>query len=583
MGFTFVFKAWERSADARGEGLSFVIVLLVALFMSLGLANLDFSHNWWRGQLLRLAVGFPILLVYAYVEMPPLVFPQAFGLLLFTLVPNAVYSSLLAARTAIARRRVVSIRRTPLWRYLIPVGVVAAFVLILLAAPYVDASGLRDLVDVKVSNSLPTTADVKHVRIVPEEAADFAGDKVVGQLGAYYRVGEFNVQVANGRLVWVAPLEFHGFVQWLSRRTSPGVIIVSAEDPDAQPELRQRAPMRYIPSALFNENLYRHVYMRYGTELIMETTMQLDADGNPQYLCTLGRPTIGFTGERVTGVVIVDPVTGEMRRIDRSDFASLPAWVSRVVPDDLALAYNEWFGQFVHGLWNYLLVKRDVHVPARDEVFGLLDGTRFVWFVDHTSPAADQSMTGFTYMDTVTGAMTYYTSSGGEFNSRGAEQAVASNPIVRQGKLFPTQPLLYNAFGHNTWVVPLVAETGKFQTVALVEAQNGHVVVGSSSSPKPQDDAFAQYAVFLGVGVPTALSIASERLQSGAIDRVAVAPDGSVYLTLRGARRMYVVDSHVAPEALLARSGDHVTFKVDPTDGGSAHAEDFNDAALAQP
>jgi hypothetical protein len=186
-------------------------------------------------------------------------------------------------------------------------------------------------------------------------------------------------------------------------------------------------------------------------------------------------------------------------------------------------------------------------------------------------------------MDTVTGAMTYYTSSGGQFNSSGAEQAVASNPIVRQGKLLPTQPLLYNAFGQNTWVVPLVAETGKYQTVALVQATNGHVVVGSSSSPKPQDDAFAQYATFLGIGVPSALSIASEHLETGEIDRIAAAPDGSVYLTLRGARRMYVIDGQGTPQALLAHSGDRVTFKVDPSGTGPARAENFSDAALVQP
>ena len=560
-----------------------MIVLLAALFMSLGLVNLDFGRNWWRGQSLRLAVGFPILLVYAYLEMPPLVFPQAFTLLLLTLVPNAVYSSLVTARTLIASRRVVSIRPTPLRPYLVALALVGAYSLILFVAPYVDASGLRDLVDVTISSSLPPSADIKHVRIVPQEAADFAGNKVVGQLGTYYRVGDFNVQVAGGKLVWVAPLEFHGLVQWLARGTSPGVIIVSAEDPDAQPELRQRGPMRFIPSALFNDNLYRHVYLRYGTELIMETTLQLDADGNPQYLCTLGRPAIGWTGERVTGVVIVDPVTGAMQRIDRKDFANLPAWVSRVVPVDLALAYNEWFGKFVHGMWNYLLVRRDVHVPARDEVFGLLDGTRFVWFVDHTSPAADQSMTGFTYMDTVTGQMTYYTSSGGEFNSRGAEQAVASNPIVRQGKLLPTQPLLYNAFGQNTWVVPLVAETGKYQTVALVQAKNGHVVVGSSSSPKPQDDAFTQYAAFLGVGVPAAVPLSAERGKDGEIDRIAAGPDGNVFLTLRGNGQIYMVDSRVTPSALLARPGDRVRFKADPPTGGPDRAEEFSDAALAAP
>ena len=556
-----------------------MVILLTALFMAIGLVNLDFGRTWLRGQLFRLAVGLPVLVVYAYVEMPPLVFPQCFTLLLLTLVPNAAYSILLAARTALASRRVVSIRRTPARPYLYALAAVGAFAGILVIAPFVDASGLRDLVDVTASSSLPPSADVAHVRVVPQEAAVFAGNKVVGQLGAYYRVGDFNVQVARGKLVWVAPLEFQGFIQWLSRRTSPGVIVVSAENPDEQPELRERAPMRYIPSALFNENLYRHVYMTYGTEQILETTLQLDDAGNPQYLCTLGRPTIGWTGTKVTAVAIVDPATGAMRRVDRADFASLPAWVSRVYPADLALAYNEWFGEFVHGLWNYLLVKRDVHVPARDEVFGLLAGSRFVWFVDHTSPASDQSMTGFTYMDTVTGAMTYYTSSGGEFNSRGAEDAVASNPIVRQGKLIPTQPLLYNAFGQNTWVVPLVAETGKYQTVALVQAKNGHVVVGSSSNPSPQRDAFAQYAAFLGgSALPGA---AGEQEAAGTIDRVATGPDGTVYLTLAGSRRIYTVASHDAPLALLARPGDHVRFRAATGTGAYAAAEDFADSALA--
>ncbi len=554
-----------------------MIVLLAALFMSLGLINLDFGPNWWRGQRLRLAVGVPLLLAYAYVEMPPLVFPQAITLLLLPLVPNAAYGLLLAARTLVASRRVVSIRRTPVVPYLIALLAVGGFAAALAAAPWVDASGLRDVAHVTFSSSLPPSADLKHVRVVPQEAAIFAGNKVVGQLGAYYQVGEFDVQVTGGRLVWVAPLEFQGFVQWLARRTSPGVIVVSAEDPDAQPELRRRGALRYIPSALLNDNLYRHVYMRYGTEQILETTLQLDDAGDPQYICTLGRPTIGWSGTIVTAVVLVDPVTGAMRRIPRAGFGSLPPWVSRVYPADLALAYNEWFGEFVHGLWNYLLVKRDVHVPARPEVFGLLAGPRFVWFVDHTSPAGDQSMTGFTYMDTVSGEIVYYTSSGGEFNSRGAEDAVASNPVVRQGKLYPTQPLLYNAFGQNTWVVPLVAETGKYQTVALVQAKNGHVVVGTSSSPSPQSDAFAQYAAFLGIGNVPVAAEAGERTVSGTIDRVAAASNGTTYLTLRGSRRVYAVDTRDAPAALLARPGDRVRFLGGV---GGAAATGFSDAEL---
>ena len=180
-------------------------------------------------------------------------------------------------------------------------------------------------------------------------------------------------------------------------------------------------------------------------------------------------------------------------------------------------------------------------------------------------------------MDTVTGAIVYYTSSGGEFNSRGSEEAVASNPIVRQGKLIPTQPLLYNAYGQNTWVVPLVAETGKYQTVALVQAKNGHVVVGASSSTSPQADAFTQYATFLGVGAPPPQM--QGRSVTSAIDRIAVLGT-SVYFTVRGERRIFSYDARTDAAALLARSGDRVRFSWEPQSGGNASVSKFVDSAL---
>ena len=393
------------------------------------------------------------------------------------------------------------------------------------------------------------------------------------------------MQVENGRLVWVAPLEFQGLVQWLARRTSPGVIVVSAENPDQPAELRQRAPMRYIPSALLNDNLYRHVYMTYGTEQILEMTLQLDADGAPQYLCTLGRPTIGWSGQKVTGVVIVDPATGRDAALrPRATSPRLPKWVSRVYPDQLALAYNEWFGKYVHGLWNYLVTKRDVHVPARDEVFGMLAGPRFVWFVDHTSPAADQSMTGFTYMDTVTGEITYYTSSGGEFNSRGAEYAVASNPIVRQGKLIPTQPLLYNAFGQNTWVVPLVADYRQISDALARAGEERARRRRFEFEPFAAGRRLRAVRGVLGRRPPgaAAWSARSARPRSfGQIDRLGTGSNGVMYFTLRGSSRIFSVDGNADPAVLLARPGDRVFFRSGSSENGEIpKVADFRDTSL---
>jgi hypothetical protein len=458
--------------------------------------------------------------------------------------------------------------------------VVGGYALILAVAPVVDASGLRNLAAVTQTNAPAPAADLAHVRIVPIESARFAGDKVIGQLGAYYAAGAYNVQLAQGRLVWATALEFHDPIQWIFRRTSPGVIIVSAENPDAAAELRQRTAMRYIPSAYLNDNLYRHVYLTYGSEEILETTLQLDDTGTPYELATLGRPTIGWSGERVTAVVIVDPATGAMRRIPREDFGSLPQWVSRVYPPDIALEYNDWFGRYVHGFWNSLFAKRDVHLPARGDVSGLLlGGNRFVWFVDHTSPAAtDASMTGFTYMDSRTGEMTYYTASGGEFNSIGAENAVIANPLVRQGRLLPTQPILYNLFGQNTWVVPVIADNGKFQTLALVQATNGRVVVGNASAPSAAADAFSTYRDLLGGRI--AGSGSAEGV-TGVVDRVAQG-GSSIYFTVRGNERVFVLRDAANPAALLMHGGDRVKFVIQGEDANSTSIRDFQNLSLGR-
>jgi len=555
-------------------------VVLAAAFLTLGLLNVDFSRNWLAGQRDRLLVGIPAILVYCYVAMPPLVFPQAITLLLLTLIPNVLITLAGATRRMVISRRIVSIRRTPVMPPVIAVTALVLYGGVLAVLPVLDASGLRDVAGATVSSGTPPGADLRHVRVVPLESAIFSGTKVVGQLGAYYRVGEFNIQSVGGNLEWVAPLEFQGAIQWLARRASPGVIVVSAENPDEPAELRQRQPMRFIPSALFNENVTRHVYMRYGTELLLETTLQLDAAGDPQYIVTLGRPTIGWSGEVVTAVVIVDPATGAMERIPRARFNELPPWVSRVYPDTLVLAYNDWFGRYVHGWWNAFVTKRDVHLPVRDDVYGMMvEGNRFVWFVDHTSPnATDDSMTGFTYTDSRTGAMTYYTASGGQFNSSAAERSVSANPIVTQGRMIPTTPILYNIAQNNTWVVPAVAANGKFQTLALVQASGGHVVVGSTSASSPVADAFASYRAYLGGQNPT---LAGEAPVNGVIDRLA-AGAGRILFTLRGRHDIYAITDPGDPSQLLARSGDTVSFVAGAAADGVALVREFHDRSLGR-
>ncbi|MBC5827263.1 MAG: hypothetical protein GIW99_06220, partial [Candidatus Eremiobacteraeota bacterium] len=544
-----------------------MMILLATLFLSVGLINLDFTKDWWRGQRLRLAIGLPIVFVYCYETMPPLVFPQALSLLLLTFVPNAVYSLMDAARSAVTIRalRIVSRRRMPALPYVIGAVALGLWLLILIIAPVVDANGLRDLAGAQITSAPPPAAKPQHLRIVPQVSAAFEGDKVVGQLGSYYEIDadKYNIQPVNGQLQWVAPLQFRDFIKWVTRGTTPGVVEVSAEKPDQAARLLLGEPMRYVPSAFLWADLKRHVYSAYGYRQILELTLQLDDKEKPMYLATLGRPTIGWSGEVVTGVVIVDPVTGAMQNYAREDFARLPGWVKRVYPPELVWQYNEWFGLYVHGWLNARLSQRDVHLPARGEVFGVIDPAKqFAWFCDHTSPSAnDRSMTGYTYTDTVTGKMTYYTGFNGYFNSQAADTSVGAFPTVRQAQLIPQQPVLYNLFARPTWIVPTVADNGKYQTLGLVLADGGHTIVGSVNASNPEADAVAQLQAFVAAraspGRNGGNADAGAVSRNGIVDRVAVVGD-SLYVTLRGDRRIYRIELS-APNAALTRAGDRAT------------------------
>ena len=141
----------------------------------------------------------------------------------------------------------------------------------------------------------------------------------------------------------------------------------------------------------------------------------------------------------------------------------------------------------------------------------------------------------------------------------------------------PTQPVLYSLFGQNTWVVPAVADNGKFQTLALVQAAGGHVVVGNSGAPSPAADAFASYRAFLGGKIP---GTAGSRI-SGTLERFAVSA-GRVYFTLRERRGVYTIVDPAGADVLLARPGDRVSFETSPDESGTLLVRNFADASIAR-
>lgn len=414
--------------------------------------------------------------------------------------------------------------------------------------------------------------DTTHLRLVERTQAIWMANKALGQaegaLGSRYRVGQLEIQRVKGELVWVAPLEYQGFASWQSYGHTPGYVKVSAEDPKGEAKLVTGFKFKYLESAWFGEQLNRHLFNNgYATAGLTDYTLELDDESTPHFVVTVFDRSIGNSGEKVRGVVVVNPENGDLQF---HALGSVPEWIDRVIPPRFAEQRLQWHGEYINGWWNSLWAKEGVMMPTNEGLYTDVwmtwgsDGKPY-WFTGLSSPKkTDQSLVGFVMMDTRTGVTKKYTLSG--MDEQGVLEVVNS-AVSNFNGFYATQPILYNIWGTLTWVVPVVSSEGIFQRVALVTAGKGQVALG-----KTKKEALREYRKLLSEdGNNVAPAAHKDAIEvSGTIDRYGCATsDGNTtcYFTMQGdlgelGGTIFTVTPEVTPEAILLNRGDGITVKV---------------------
>lgn len=430
--------------------------------------------------------------------------------------------------------------------------------------------------------------NVDHIRLVSKTQAQWIAKKTLGQskdsaIGSRFYVGEPTIQKVGNELVWVAPLEFQGFKAWQAADTTPGYVIVSAEDPSRPGELVENRKFRYVPSAYWGDNLKRHLYENgFVFRGTTDYSFELDDEGNPFYVVTVYEPSIGYGGEVVLGVAVVNPETGAIQEYAAEN---APAWIDRIIPIDFAKHRLDDYGKYVHGWWNWVWDEQDVNLPTDPKTAQVDpdalwltwgDDGKAYWFTGLTSSkSTDDSLVGFALMDSRTGHTRIYRLSGSD--ESGVMEAVNSAVSNFKG-WYATQPILYNVYGELTWVVPVVSESGIFQRVAFVRASNTHVSLGENKHV-----ALAKYRQDLmkGDNVERPSSQSDLAHKRGHIDRYACpVVDGNTvcHLTLREDElsRIFAGTSKVSPELVVARPGDEVEIGFLETIEATVPIESFD-------
>lgn len=321
----------------------------------------------------------------------------------------------------------------------------------------------------------------ENIPVVPRSYAEYRSDIMMGQLDnpAFYNLGETRIQRMDDSLYWITPIEYDGFFRWMRSSAVPGFIIVSAENPREDPQLIE-SEMNYVPSAFFHENLERHVRMEYPDVVMLDTTFEIDEDGNPFYIVNYGHFTEYRRVAEVEGVITVNPASGEM---EKHEAAEAPEWINRIYPPHIAEERNEWFGIYKQGIINRFFGREGLTEPtiwgSDDAVTGVVDDNlQLSWFTDHMrlqneGEEGSRSMVGFTMFDARTGELRYFRDASGSLNGRTAMD-LAERTFRRDDYVAGT-PSLYNIYGSYTWVVPLMDRNSVLREIMLVNARDENV------------------------------------------------------------------------------------------------------------
>ena len=224
-----------------------------------------------------------------------------------------------------------------------------------------------------------------------------------------------------------------------------------------------------MPSAHLNDNLYRYLRFKYPTQIFGKETFEIDNEGNPYWIIpTLKYSAVGLK-EDVTGVIILDPITGKSTKYDKKD---VPIWVDHVYSAELIISQvNDW-GKYVNGYFNSIFSQKNV-VKTTEGYNYLAQNDDIYLYTGITSAVKDESNIGFILTNLRTKETIFYSVAGAEEYSAMA----SAEGQVQQMNYTSSFPLLINLNNRPTYLMSLKDNAGLVKMYAFVDVVDYQKVV----------------------------------------------------------------------------------------------------------
>jgi len=328
--------------------------------------------------------------------------------------------------------------------------------------------------EAKFDEDMPETNEITHIALMDTASAQALGDKTLGALSdviSQYDVNDYYTQINfKGSPKKVSNLEYADFFKWIANKNKgvPGMVMVDPVNSTAE-YLKFSAPMKYVDSAFFGQDLNRKLRFEYPTKIFDSISFEIDENGTPYYIVSCVKPKVGLFGAKdINEVIIFNPCDGSSKLYALED---VPSWVDIVFTGDLACQKFDWKGLLSGGFINSII--GNVGCKQTTDDYGYVALEDDVWyFTGVTSVTADKSNVGFMLSNARTGEYKFYPVIGAEEHSA---MNAAEGQVQEKGYV-ASFPSLVNVAGQATYIMVLKDNTGIVKLYALVNVENYSIV-----------------------------------------------------------------------------------------------------------
>ena len=321
--------------------------------------------------------------------------------------------------------------------------------------------------------------DFNTLAIVDKNSSRKLGDRVVGSMGelvSQFEVSDLYTQINyNDEIVRVTPLDYYDWIKYFTNRSEgiPGYVMVNSVTGESK-LVKLDKKMKYSPNSLFFENVYRKLRFKYPFDVFGELNFEIDNEGIPYWIVEVVKYSGIEQREDVSGVIVLNAVTGESKKFDVSE---VPTWIDHVYSADLIISQVDDWGKYVNGFWNTLFGQKGMKMTTDGYNYIAMDNDIYL-YTGITSVVSDESNLGFILTNLRTKETKY-------FDCPGAEEYSAMDSAkgqVQQMNYTASFPILINLAGRATYVVSLKDDAELVKMYAFVDVADYQKVVVSDAA-----------------------------------------------------------------------------------------------------